>query len=178
MKLIKTDKEYQEAISQLEMLGDNEKLESNQNLINEFELLETLISLYEKENFLIEKGNPIEIIKLKMEYLGLKQKDLIPYVGSKGVVSDVLNKKRALSKTMIRNLSTFLGLSQEILITDYSLCINKELKRYESSKVVVPKTKGNKIITGFKFKKPILDAVNDYSRKIRERGMILNYCSN
>ena len=63
----------------------------------------------------------MEIIKLKMEYMGLKQKDLQPYIGSSGIVSELLSKKRGLSKSMIRKLSEFLHLDQNLLNTPYDL---------------------------------------------------------
>src|SRR3546814_18968089 len=53
--------------------------------------------------------------------MGLKQKDLQPYIGSSGIVSEVLNKKRGMSKSMIRKLSEFLHLDQNLLNTPYNL---------------------------------------------------------
>ena len=120
-KVIKTEAEYKQAVNYLEKLGDEPNFEKSKELQAEFEVLDKLIELYEKENYPIEKGDPIEIIKMKMEYMGLKQKDLIPFVGSKGLVSEVLNKKRKLSKRMIRELSHLLNISQEILITEYEI---------------------------------------------------------
>src|SRR3546814_12823235 len=80
-----------------------------------------LIEAYENQHTNIDVGNPIEIIKLKMKYMGLKQKDLQPYIGSSGIVSEVLNKKRGMSKSMIRKLSEFLHLDQNLLNTPYNL---------------------------------------------------------
>ncbi len=126
LKIIKTEEEYKLAVNYLEELGDNPDFENIPDLIEKYELLEKLIEDYEKKNYPLEKGDPIEIIKLKMAYMGLKQKDLIQSIGSKGCVSDVLNKKRALSKSMIRNLSELLNISQDILNTEYELCKTKE----------------------------------------------------
>jgi HTH-type transcriptional regulator / antitoxin HigA len=114
-KILESDKDYQEAIQTLEILGDDQEFDSNPEIVNKFKLLELLISIYEKKHFPIEEGNPIEIIKLKMEFMGLKQKDLIPFIGTKSLVSEVLNNKRKLSKKMIRELSKYLGVSQELL---------------------------------------------------------------
>ncbi len=120
-KVIKTEAEYKDAVTYLEKLGDDPNFEKSKELQVEFEVLDKLIELYEKENYPIEKGDPIEIIKMKMEYMGLKQKDLIPFMGSKGLVSEVLNKKRKLSKRMIRELSHLLNISQDILNTEYEI---------------------------------------------------------
>ena len=113
-KLIKTSEEYHQAIAYLEILGDREDFQENEGLMAEFELLSTLIGLYEKKNFPIAKGHPIDIIKLKMNYLGLKRKDL-SHIASSGVLSEVFNKKRGLSKNMIRQFSELLDIEQHLL---------------------------------------------------------------
>jgi len=56
-----------------------------------------------------------------MEELQLKQKDLIGIVGSKGIVSEVLNRMRRLTVKMIRNLSVRLNITPNVLIQDYEL---------------------------------------------------------
>ena len=121
MKMFRNEEEYNKAVALLEELGDREGFEDNEDLVKQFELLSDLIEDYEDSNANIKIGNPIEIIKLKMEYMGLKQKDLQPYIGSSGVVSEVLNKKRGMSKSMIRKLSEFLHLDQNLLNTPYDL---------------------------------------------------------
>lgn len=125
VKIIKSEEDYKNAVNFLEELGDDPTFEDNLELKGKFEVIEKLIEFYDKEHYPIEKGNPIEIIKLKMQYLGMKQKDLIPAIGSKGLVSDVLNKKRMLSKKMIRELSKLINVSQEILNTEYELSLTK-----------------------------------------------------
>lgn len=54
--------------------------------------------------------DPIDAIKFRMEQLGLRQKDLVQYIGSKSKVSEVLNGKRQLSKGMIAKLHEGLGI--------------------------------------------------------------------
>jgi HTH-type transcriptional regulator/antitoxin HigA len=126
IKAIKSELDYKNAVSLLEEIGDKPNFENDQNLIDQFEVLETLIEAYESFNYSIEDGDPIEVIKLKMAYMNLAQKDLIPFVGSKGVVSEVMNKKRGLSKLMIRNLSEYLNISQELLNIKYELNLVKK----------------------------------------------------
>jgi HTH-type transcriptional regulator/antitoxin HigA len=63
----------------------------------------------------------IEAVRETNERKGFKDKDLIPAIGSKTTVSLVLNRKRALTIDMIRNLSVLLGLPLEILIQAYEL---------------------------------------------------------
>ena len=121
MKMFRNEEEYNKAVALLEELGDREGFEDNEDLVKQFELLSNLIETYENQHANIDVGNPIAIIKLKMEYMGLKQKDLQPYIGSSGIVSEVLNKKRGLSKSMIRKLSEALHLDQNLLNTPYDL---------------------------------------------------------
>lgn len=168
-KLIKTEQEYEDAISLLEQIGDIPDFENKEKLINDFEVLEKLIEIYERENFPIENGNPIEIIKLKMAYMDLVQKDLIPYMGSKGVVSEVMNKKRRLSKSMIRNLSEFLNISQEILNIDYEIDLDR--------KVDLNTEKQAKKIGVLRFLTPPGIDASNISNRIKLRGVTLAMCS-
>ena len=51
-----------------------------------------------------------------MEQMHLKQQDLVPYIGNKSKVSEVLNRKIGLSLNMIYNLAKGLHLPLEVLI--------------------------------------------------------------
>lgn len=62
----------------------------------EAELLVTLIEKYEKGHYPISLPDPIDAIRELMEMKALKDKDLIPAIGSKTTVSLELNCKRAL----------------------------------------------------------------------------------
>lgn len=162
-KIIKNQEDYENAIKSLEMIGDIPGFEDDSKLLEKFELFTKLINDFEKESFQIEEGNPIEIIKLRMGYLGLKQKDLEPYIGSKGTVSDVLNKRRGLSKSMIRKLSSALNLDQEILNVKYELSNNKEVVRS------LPQF-------DFQFKPTTVLVIKTFKSEIQRRGMLLNVC--
>jgi HTH-type transcriptional regulator/antitoxin HigA len=80
------------------------------------EILATLIDLYESEHYPIDPPDPIDAIKFRMEQQGLSRKDLEPMIGSRTRVAEVLNRKRALSITMIRRLHEGLGIPADILI--------------------------------------------------------------
>ncbi len=60
--------------------------------------------------------DPVAAIRFRMEQDQLKPKDLVPYLGSKSKVSEVLSGQRPLSLTMIRNLITGLGIPAEVLL--------------------------------------------------------------
>ncbi|MBP6619908.1 MAG: helix-turn-helix domain-containing protein, partial [Leadbetterella sp.] len=80
------------------------------------ELVSILVESYESQKFPIEAPDPIEAIKLKIEEQGLKRKDLAIYFGSISRVSEVLNKKRALTFDMAKKLRKGLGISAEVLM--------------------------------------------------------------
>ena len=87
-KVIKTEKDYQKALSRLEVIFDAKR---NSKLGDELELLSLLIDNYEKDKFPIDLPDPIEAIKFRMEQLGYKQKDLAEVMGLKSRVSEILN---------------------------------------------------------------------------------------
>lgn len=172
-KILKTDEEYNEAIDFLECLGDVEDFQDQPELIDQFELLSTLINFYEKKNFPINAGDPIEIIKLKMSYMGLKRKDLIPLIGSSGVVSDIFNKKRGLSKNMIRALSELLDIDQQILNLEYQLSPKSSLDLQFPVKKETP-------ICCFDFIKSKQQNIRRFKNQLRENRMLFNintYCA-
>lgn len=117
-KTITTEKEYEETLARLSKIFEADP-DSAEGM--EAELLVTLIEKYEKEHYPIALPDPIEAIKETMDRKGLKDKDLIPAIGSKTTVSLVLNRKRALTIEMIRNLSALLKLPVEVLIQPYEL---------------------------------------------------------
>jgi HTH-type transcriptional regulator/antitoxin HigA len=118
IKPIKNEKDYQEALERVELIFDA-ALDSPE--ADEAEILTMLIDNYEQEFYTIQAPDPIEAIKIRMEEMNLKNKDLVGIIGAKSKVSEVLNKKRKLSVDMIRKLSESLRLSAAILIMDYKL---------------------------------------------------------
>jgi HTH-type transcriptional regulator/antitoxin HigA len=84
----------------------------------ELELWTLLIEDYESKHCPIPPPDPIEAIRFRMEQLGLKACDLTAYIPSKSKVSEVLNRKRPLSLSMIRALHTGLGIPAEILVQE------------------------------------------------------------
>ncbi len=116
IKPIKTQKDYENALSAIEHLMD---AKPNTPQMDELEVLSTLVEAYEAQHYAIDAPDPIEAIKFRMEQEGLKQKDLIDIVGSKSRVSEILNRKRKLTIEMIRNLHKQLHIPIESLFLDY-----------------------------------------------------------
>ena len=122
IKLIKTEEDYRSALNRLEIIFDA-PIDTEDG--NEAEILSMLIENYENKYYQIEAPDPIEAIKIRMEEMDLKQKDLIGIIGGKSVVSEVLNKKKKLTVEMIRALETKLHISASLLIKNYPLNIHQ-----------------------------------------------------
>ena len=118
IKPIRTEKDYKNALKRLEQIFDSSPKSKEGE---EAEILSLLIKNYENKYYPIEAPDPIEAIKIRMEEMGLKQKDLVGVIGGKSRVSEILNKKKRLTVDMIRKLEKILHMSASILITNYEL---------------------------------------------------------
>ncbi|MEP7197800.1 MAG: transcriptional regulator [Saprospiraceae bacterium] len=118
IRLLKTELDYENALKRLEEIFDA-PLNSNEG--DEAEVLSLLIENYENIHHQIDAPDPIEAIKIRMEEMDIKQKDLVGIIGGKSQVSEVLNRKKRLTVEMIRILTEKLDLSATILIKNYNL---------------------------------------------------------
>ncbi len=115
IKPIHNETDYDQTLDRVDELMDiNPALGTA--LSDELEVLVLLIEKYEEKAWVISEPDPIEAIKVRMEQMHLKQKDLVPYIGNKSKVSEVLNRKVGLSLTMITSLAKGLHLPLEVLV--------------------------------------------------------------
>jgi HTH-type transcriptional regulator/antitoxin HigA len=112
-KIIKTDAEYRAALARIEKIFDAKPGTAKGD---ELELLLLLVETYEDKEYPIGPPDPIAALRFRMEQEGLKPKDLIPYIGSKSKVSEVLHRRRPLSLTMIRKLVNGLHFPAEVAL--------------------------------------------------------------
>ncbi len=112
-RVIKTKADYEQALRRIDELFEAKRGTPEGD---ELELLLLLVENYEEKEFPIELPTPIDAIRFRMEQADLKQKDLIPILGGKSRVSEVLSGKRELSISMIRNLVQELGIPAEVLL--------------------------------------------------------------
>lgn len=112
-RVIKTEQENDAALARIEELME---LEPTSDGGDELELLSTLVELYEEKAYPLPFLDPVDAIRFRMEQQELKQKDLVPFVGNKSKVSEVLAGKRSLSLGMVRKLHEGLGIPLEILL--------------------------------------------------------------
>lgn len=118
VKPIKSDKDYRNALERLEVIFDA-PMDTKEG--DEAEILSLVIENYENEHYPIEAPDPIEAIKIRMEELNMRQKDLVGIIGGKSRVSEVLNRKKRLTVDMIRELEQILQISASVLVNNYKL---------------------------------------------------------
>lgn len=111
---IKNDRQLKKTIDRI-----NELWGSKPNTVrgDELDILMLLVERYEDEHFPIPESDPIEAIKFVMEQKGLEKKDLEPYIGKSGRVSEIINKKRRLTLPMIKKLHEGLNIPYECLMS-------------------------------------------------------------
>lgn len=112
--VMKTQEDYDLALRRLDEIFD---APAGTPESDEADVLVTLINAYEQRTFKIESSDPVDVIKFVMEQRGLKQADLAKAMGGKNRVSEVLNRKRSLSKEMIINLNREFHIPMEALMT-------------------------------------------------------------
>lgn len=115
LKLIKTTQEHAQAMTRLLELMDADPLAGSADA-DEIDVLALLIEQYEREQFPMDPPDPIDAIVFRMDQMGMKNRDLVPFIGAESKVSEVLNRKRSLSLNMIRKLSAGLGIPADVLI--------------------------------------------------------------
>jgi len=118
IKPIRTKKDYDSALKEIESLFDAASGTREGDLL---EVLATLVEAYEEKHHSIAPPNPIDAIHYYMESRGLTRSDMEQYIGSRARVSEILNRKRALTMEMIRNLHKGLGIPAEVLIQPYRI---------------------------------------------------------
>jgi HTH-type transcriptional regulator/antitoxin HigA len=113
-QVIHSAKEYERLTNELLLLEERDELGPEEQRLAE--LLTLLIDEYEEVRFPIRKSNPQQTLHHLMEARGLAQKDLLGIFGSKGITSEVVNGKRAISKTQAKKLADCFHVSAELFI--------------------------------------------------------------
>jgi HTH-type transcriptional regulator / antitoxin HigA len=103
--VIETEAEYHRALSRAEQLTFAQDRTPEQRSL--YKLLVLLIEAYETEHYPIEKSTPHEILRHMMESSGTRQSDLVGVIGSSGVVSEVVNGQRSISKAQAKALGDY-----------------------------------------------------------------------
>lgn len=115
IKPIKNEKDYRKALVEINRIFDAKPNTPDGDYLD---VLSTLVEKYEDEHYHIDAPDPVEALQYFMESRGLDRVDLEVYIGGSGRVSEVLNRKRSLSLSMIRKLHFDLGVPAEALLKE------------------------------------------------------------
>ena len=110
---IKTQRDYRRVLKEIEGLM---RAKRNTPEGDRLDVLVTLVEAWESKHFPLDLPDAVEAIKYQMEQSGLEPRDLVPFIGSRNRVHEVLNRKRPLTLKMIRRLHEGLGIPAESLI--------------------------------------------------------------
>jgi len=116
LKIIRTKKQYEEYLELVDNLFDK-KVKANTAEGEQLQLALLLIKNYEDAHFAIPYPDPIEAIKIKMQEMNLKNKDLVGKVGSKGYISSLLNKRKPLTLELAKLFHKELNIPAEVLLS-------------------------------------------------------------
>lgn len=117
LKPIKSEADYEAALQEIERLWDTEADTPESDMLD---ILVTLVEVYEKGRYDLPAPDPIAALEYFMESRGWTRRQLEPYIGSRGRVSEILSRKRPLTLAMIRRLEQATGIPGSILIQPYA----------------------------------------------------------
>jgi|HubBroStandDraft_5_1064220.scaffolds.fasta_scaffold334601_1 HTH-type transcriptional regulator/antitoxin HigA len=114
-KPIKNEKEFERMVARLEELDfATRPLTPEETALRD--VLGALVNVYEEAHHQLPEQPPCEMVKFLMEQRGLKQADLVPALGTRAQVSDVVTGRRGISKAQAKKLAEFFGMSVELFI--------------------------------------------------------------
>jgi HTH-type transcriptional regulator / antitoxin HigA len=164
IKPVKTEADYEAALARIKVLmtADAETPEAD-----ELEVLATLVELYEEHHYPIGFPDPISAIRFRMEQENLSPRDLVPYIGNRSKVSEVLSGKRPLTLQMIRGLTQHLGIPAEVLLKEPGACLPDTPESINWSKFPV---KAMETLGWFPGEKSVQDRAEECMRSLIERA--------
>jgi HTH-type transcriptional regulator/antitoxin HigA len=113
---IESEKDYEQMLAQVDALMERDEDDLSPAESKLLDLLTMLIERYEDQRYPPRAVTPHGMVHHLMDARGLKHKDIWPLFGSKGVASDVLNGKRAISKAHAKRLAAFFHVSAALFI--------------------------------------------------------------
>lgn len=112
-KVLKTEEDYKNASMRLmEIFHANPNTPEG----DELDLLLVLVKDFDDKHYKLPEPDALEVIKYKMEEMGIKAKDLEPIIGSKGHVSSILSGKREITLKMAQKLKNYFRIPAEVFL--------------------------------------------------------------
>lgn len=141
IKVIKNEQDYNEALKLTEGLIERDP-EPNSEEGDQLSVLTALIQAYEAKEFPQTFPNPIDAIKFRMEQSDLTPSDLIPHLGSRSRVSEILSGKRSLTLEMVRALEAGLGIPAKVLIQKSATNESSDYETWDSRLITEMENRG------------------------------------
>ena len=117
VRVLESERDYEQALQQMgDLMAQPPPAGSEGERL--LKTLAVLVRDYESSRYPIAPPDPVEAIKFRMDQQGLAPKDLVPYLGTRSRVSEVLSGKRPLTLAMIRSLHRGLGIPAASLLGD------------------------------------------------------------
>ena len=124
IRAIRSEEDYDAALARITQLMD--ELSGPEGQVEDFddpfrvelEVLTDLVELYEERHHPIGFPNPVSAIQFRMDQANLTPRDLVPFIGSRAKVSEVLSRKRAITMSMARALHQHLGIPADVLLQE------------------------------------------------------------
>jgi len=118
LRPIRNEEEHETALAEIYALWH---VEPGTPEADHLDVLMLLVEDYEKQQYPIDPPDPIDMILFMMDANGLKQKDMLPYFGTRARSSEILNRRRPLTLEMIRKLADGLKIPVDLLVKPYAL---------------------------------------------------------
>lgn len=141
IKVIRTKDDYETALISIEKLIDMDPDPESANG-EKLALLTALVKDYESRLYPETLPDPVEAIRYRMEQAGLKPVDLIPYIGTRARVSEILSGKRQLTLEMVRALEAGLGIPAKVLIQKPSIGSEVQFQHWDNELVRAMEQRG------------------------------------
>ncbi len=134
IKAIRTEADYEAALARIDALMDAEPGTSEGE---ELDVLTDLVEHYEEKHVAMGYPSAVAAIEFRLEQAGLTQRDLVPFIGSRAKVSEVLSGKRKITMPMARALHEHLGIPAEVLLQEAGVSLEDPLAGIEWSRFPV-----------------------------------------
>ena len=124
IKPVRTEQDYEDALARIDALMD---AAPGSPEFDELDILVDLVELYESKHEPMGYPSPLAAIEFRMEQGNLRPRDLIPFIGSRAKVSEVLSGKRAITMSMARALHQHLGIPADVLLRESDVDLSDPL---------------------------------------------------
>jgi HTH-type transcriptional regulator / antitoxin HigA len=118
VKPVRSELDYESALAEIDRLMDARPGTPEGDRLD---VLTTLVEAYEAQHHPIDLPDPIAALEYVMEQRGITRDDLVPLLGSRARVSEILLRKRRLTMKMAWRLHRELGIPAEAVIKPYEL---------------------------------------------------------